>query len=81
MRVRKILPSGWVLRRAKGEGRHKGRMPTAMVKSRVVLALAMQGNTREVAEKLGIGVASVYRVLKETKMGQMGVRGLITCGK
>jgi DNA invertase Pin-like site-specific DNA recombinase len=51
--------------RAKDEGRYKGRAPTARAKSADVLRLASEGMTREaIAARLGIGVASVYRVLR-----------------
>lgn len=54
--------------KAKGEGRYKGRAPTARAKAAEVQALAAQGRTREaIAEELGIGVASVYRVLRRDK--------------
>jgi DNA invertase Pin-like site-specific DNA recombinase len=53
--------------KAKAEGRYKGRAPTARAKSAQVLELAKRsGITKEeIATTLGIGVASVYRVLKE----------------
>jgi DNA invertase Pin-like site-specific DNA recombinase len=51
--------------KAKREGRYKGRKPTAMAKTDEVLALSEQGVTRQkIADQLGIGVASVYRILK-----------------
>jgi DNA invertase Pin-like site-specific DNA recombinase len=51
--------------KAKAEKRYKGRKPTAMAKADQVRRLAEQGLTRvAIAEQLGIGVASVYRVLK-----------------
>jgi DNA invertase Pin-like site-specific DNA recombinase len=51
--------------KAKGEGKYKGRAPTARAKSADVLRLAADGMTREaIAAQLGIGVASVYRVLR-----------------
>ena len=51
--------------RAKQAGRYKGRKPTAMAKTDEVLALIAQGLTRQnIADQLGIGVASVYRILK-----------------
>lgn len=51
--------------KAKAEGRYKGRAPTAMAKRDEIVALAGQGLTREaIAERLEIGVASVYRALK-----------------
>ena len=50
---------------AKLQGRYAGRKPTARAKSAEVVALAAAGMKREdIARKLGIGVASVYRALK-----------------
>jgi DNA invertase Pin-like site-specific DNA recombinase len=50
--------------RAKAEGAYKGRKPTARAKTADVLRLAAEGVTRqEIASRLGIGVASVYRIL------------------
>ena len=51
--------------KAKGEGNYKGRAPTARAKSADVRRLAADGMTHEaIAAQLGIGVASVYRVLR-----------------
>jgi DNA invertase Pin-like site-specific DNA recombinase len=51
--------------KAKAEGKYKGRKPTAQVKKPEVMALVAQGLTKEaVAKQLGMGVASVYRILK-----------------
>ena len=51
--------------KAKGEGRYKGRAPTARAKSADIHRLAAEGLTREaIAANLKIGVASVYRVLR-----------------
>ena len=51
--------------KAKGEGRYKGRAPTARAKSADIYRLAAEGLTREtIATQLKIGVASVYRVLR-----------------
>ena len=51
--------------KAKGEGRYKGRAPTARAKSADIHRLAAEGLTREaIATQLKIGVASVYRVLR-----------------
>ena len=51
--------------KAKAEGKYKGRKPTAQAKKADVLALVAGGATKEaVAKQLGIGVASVYRMLK-----------------
>jgi DNA invertase Pin-like site-specific DNA recombinase len=51
--------------KAKGEGKYKGRAPTARAKTADVHRLAAEGKTREaIAAELGIGVASVYRALR-----------------
>jgi DNA invertase Pin-like site-specific DNA recombinase len=51
--------------RAKGEGKYKGRAPTARAKTADVRRLAAEGLTREaIAARLEIGVASVYRALR-----------------
>ena len=50
--------------KAKGEGKYKGRAPTARAKAADIARLASEGLTREaIAEEVGVGVASVYRVL------------------
>lgn len=50
---------------AKAEGKYKGRKPTARAKAEEVKRLAEQGFTKiRIADELGIGIASVYRVLK-----------------
>ena len=47
--------------KAKGEGKYKGRRPTARAKAADVHRLDGEGVTREaIAAQLGIGVASVY---------------------
>jgi Site-specific recombinases, DNA invertase Pin homologs len=52
------------IERAKAEGKYKGRKPTAMEKAEEVRDLAAQGVPKtEIAKRLGIGRASVYRVL------------------
>jgi len=54
--------------KAKEAGKYLGRKPTAKAKGAEVVELVAQGLTREaVAAQLGIGVASVYRILKEAK--------------
>jgi DNA invertase Pin-like site-specific DNA recombinase len=50
--------------KAKGDGKYKGRKPTARAKADQIMALAANGMTREaIAAQLDVGVASVYRVL------------------
>ena len=51
--------------KAKGEGKYKGRKPTARAKAGEIEALAAQGvSMGEIARRLDIGKASVHRVLK-----------------
>jgi DNA invertase Pin-like site-specific DNA recombinase len=50
--------------KAKGEGKYKGRAPTARAKAGEAAALAKLGvGATEIAKRLGIGRASVYRIL------------------
>lgn len=59
--------------KAKADGKYLGRKPTARAKSDQILKLAGQGLQRtEIAARLGIGVASVYRVLAEAKISGNG---------
>lgn len=52
--------------KAKAEGKYKGRAPTARAKASEVKALKAEGlGASEIAKRLGIGRASVYRVLGE----------------
>src|SRR4051794_27863087 len=52
--------------KAKGEGRYKGRKPTARAKAGEVRRLHAQGvRPTEIAKRLGIGRASVYRGLQD----------------
>jgi DNA invertase Pin-like site-specific DNA recombinase len=54
--------------KAKVDGRYKGRKPTARAKAEDVHRLHGQGvRPTEIAKKLGIGRASVYRVLEGMK--------------
>jgi DNA invertase Pin-like site-specific DNA recombinase len=54
--------------KAAAEGKYKGRAPTARAKAPQVAELAAQGVTRDaIASQLGIGVASVYRILAEVR--------------
>lgn len=50
--------------KAKVEGRYKGRAPTARAKADDIKRLADEGMAKQaIANQLGVGVASVYRVL------------------
>lgn len=52
---------------AKQAGAYKGRKPTAKAQAARVMELLSQGSTKQaVADALKIGVASVYRIVKET---------------
>jgi DNA invertase Pin-like site-specific DNA recombinase len=52
--------------KAKSEGKYKGRAPTARAKSADVHALSAEGiGATEIAKRLNIGRASVYRVLTD----------------
>ena len=52
--------------KAKAQGKYKGRKPTAKAKAEEVLKLHQEGiGGTEIAKRLGIGRASVYRILKE----------------
>ncbi len=56
------------IERAKLAGRYKGRAPTARRRQAEIVELAGQGLTRQaIASRLGIGIASVYRVMKGHK--------------
>ena len=59
--------------KAKREGRYKGRVPTARRKADEIIRLKEEGvRPSEIASKLGIGRASVYRVLgTQTASDQM----------
>lgn len=50
--------------KAKAEGKYRGRKPTVRAKSELILSMHKQRiGPSEIAKKLGIGRASVYRVL------------------
>lgn len=52
--------------KAKAEGKYKGRAPTAKAKTKEVLALRTEGvGATEIAKRLSIGRASVYRILSQ----------------
>lgn len=54
--------------KAKAEGKYKGRAATAKEKGQEVLALHQQGvGATEISKRLGIGRASVYRILDDVK--------------
>lgn len=54
--------------KAKGEGKYKGRAKTARAKTDDVLALSKAGKgASEIAKEVGIGRASVYRILQDQR--------------
>src|SRR5690349_22955234 len=54
--------------KAKTEGKYKGRAPTARAKAEQARALRAEGiGATEIAKRLEIGRASVYRVLSQTR--------------
>ena len=54
--------------KAKKEGRYKGRVPTARKRSAEVLELSIKGWLKsDIASRLGISRASVYRILASAK--------------
>jgi DNA invertase Pin-like site-specific DNA recombinase len=54
--------------KAKGEGRYKGRAPTARAKADDIRRLAREGmNKIEIARTLDVSRASVYRVLSDSR--------------
>ncbi|MDX1785220.1 MAG: recombinase family protein [Roseovarius sp.] len=54
--------------KAKAAGKYKGRKPTAKAKANEVLEMHAEGvGATEIAKRLGIGRASVYRILGEKK--------------
>ena len=55
--------------KAKADGKYKGRKPTPEDKKDRILELAAQGNMtkEEIRKEVGVGVATVYRVLKENR--------------
>jgi DNA invertase Pin-like site-specific DNA recombinase len=56
--------------KAKAEGRYRGRKPTAQAKAEEAKTLQAQGlGATEIAKRLGIGRASVYRVLSSGRSG------------
>ena len=56
--------------KAAAEGKYKGRKPTARAKSADIIKLAGEGMKREdIASRLNVGVASVYRALAERRAG------------
>ena len=56
--------------KAKADGKYRGRKPTARAKAADVIRLNAEGLQRtEIARRLNIGVASVYRVLADAKKG------------
>jgi DNA invertase Pin-like site-specific DNA recombinase len=60
--------------KAKAEGKYRGRKPTARARAAEIKALKGDGvRPVDIARKLGIGRASVYRILEGTQNDQMPV--------
>jgi DNA invertase Pin-like site-specific DNA recombinase len=58
--------------KAKGEGKYRGRKPTAKAKAEAVLRLAGKGMMREtIADNTGISLASVYRILADARKSEV----------
>ena len=57
--------------KAKADGKYKGRKPTSDDKKAEILKLAAQGNMtkEEIRKAVNVGIATVYRVLKESEAG------------
>jgi DNA invertase Pin-like site-specific DNA recombinase len=52
--------------KAKAQGKYKGRKPISLETQQEVIRLAIQGTSKaSIARKLGIGEATVYRILKK----------------
>ena len=52
--------------KAKAEGKYKGRAPTARNKAKEIVELKAQGiKAEDIAEQLGVGRSSVFRIIKE----------------
>tara|TARA_R110000850_G_scaffold15326_23_gene47913 strand:+ start:8999 stop:9604 length:606 start_codon:yes stop_codon:yes gene_type:complete len=63
--------------KAKAAGKYKGRKPTAMAKAAEVKRLQAEGiGATEIASRLGIGRASVYRVLGAKESASEGLDGV-----
>lgn len=59
------------IEKAKVDGKYKGRKPTAMNKAGDIMELKKKGlNNDQIAKLTGIGIASVYRILKQLKQSQ-----------
>lgn len=57
------------IRLAKTAGKYAGRKPTARAQAAKVMELIGQGKTKQaVADEIGIGVASVYRIIQNSKI-------------
>ncbi|MDD0946136.1 recombinase family protein, partial [Xylella fastidiosa subsp. multiplex] len=57
--------------RAKAAGKYKGRKPISAAQRAEVLSLAALKLTKaSIAKKLGLGEASVYRILADAKKGK-----------
>ena len=61
------------IQKAKAEGKYTGRKPTAMAKSDAVLSLLESGMTKKkVCDRVGISMASLYRIIEKHNTTQVG---------
>jgi hypothetical protein len=66
--------------KAKAEGKYKGRKPTARAKTDDVISLRKRGvGATDIAKRLGIGRASVYRILADVSDGEGASQYRATC--
>jgi len=62
------------IQKAKERGRYKGRKPTARAKTADVLRMVAEGKKKvAIAEELGIGIASVHRIVAAERGVAVGV--------
>jgi len=60
------------IEKAKAAGKYKGRKPTAQAKSQEIIELLSRGKKKaEIAEELGIGLSSVYRILNVVRKNSL----------
>jgi DNA invertase Pin-like site-specific DNA recombinase len=64
------------VRLAKAKGIYKGRVPTARRRMSEILELSAQGMSRQaIADRLGMNVSSVFRLIKDYRAGEIAPTG------